>query len=104
MRPSQLIKCDSPGCVSTDWEAHAIPAVDVDPETIRLIMISECTPASPSDYFYAPGQPLFGATTIQAFRDAGQDMRSVGDILGLGVYLTTALKCRKRSPLVSKEA
>jgi uracil-DNA glycosylase len=104
MRPSQKVRCETPGCVSMNWKAHAIPDVEIDPATIRIIMISECTPASLSEHFYSPGQPLFATTTIQAFRDAGQQVQSIGDILGLGVYLTTAVKCGKTGSLVSKEA
>jgi uracil-DNA glycosylase len=32
---------------------------------------------------------------VQAFRDAGAQVASVEDILNLGVYLTTAVKCGK---------
>jgi uracil-DNA glycosylase len=103
MRPSLKLKCDSPGCASTDWQTHAIPDVEIDPSTVRLIMISECPPASASEYFYAKGQPLFATTTIQAFRDAGQDVNSIGDILALGVYLTTAVKCAKTGYLLANE-
>jgi uracil-DNA glycosylase len=39
--------------------------------------------------------PLFEQTTVQAFKDAGAEVKSIQDILGLGVYLTTAVKCGK---------
>jgi uracil-DNA glycosylase len=58
-------------------------------------MIAEASPADPADYFYAEGDPLFEQTTVQAFRDAGAAVSSVQDILDLGVYLTTAVKCGK---------
>jgi uracil-DNA glycosylase len=32
---------------------------------------------------------------MQAFREAGVQVSSISDILGLGVYLTTAVKCGK---------
>ncbi len=38
---------------------------------------------------------MFSQTTVQAFRDAGADVSSIQDILNLGVYLTTAVKCGK---------
>ncbi len=59
-------------------------------------MISEAAPADSGDYYYAKGKPLFQETTVQAFRDAGVDVTSVGDILELGFYLTTAVKCGKK--------
>ncbi|MBM3135895.1 MAG: uracil-DNA glycosylase, partial [Chloroflexi bacterium] len=58
-------------------------------------MISEAAPADPGDYYYAPGNPLFQQTTVQAFQDAGAQVSSIADILDLGVYLTTAVKCGK---------
>jgi len=58
-------------------------------------MISEAAPAGLDDYYYAEGNPLFAQTTVQAFNDAGADVSSMQDILDLGVYLTTAVKCGK---------
>jgi hypothetical protein len=51
--------------------------------------------SDPAAYYYAPGEPLFERTTVQAFRDAGADVGSIADIVRLGVYLTTAVKCGK---------
>jgi uracil-DNA glycosylase len=58
-------------------------------------MVSEAAPPNPDDYYYAKGNPLFQQTTVQAFRDAGVQVASVEDILNLGAYLTTAVKCGK---------
>ncbi|MBN1659257.1 MAG: uracil-DNA glycosylase [Anaerolineae bacterium] len=58
-------------------------------------MISEAAPTEPADHYYAGGESLFEQTTVQAFRDAGAEVSSIHDILGLGVYLTTAVKCGK---------
>jgi uracil-DNA glycosylase len=60
-----------------------------------MIMISEAAPADRDDYYYAEGDPLFQQTTVQAFNDAGVKVESIQDILNLGVYLTTAVKCGK---------
>ena len=59
------------------------------------MLISEAAPADADDNYYAAGEPLFGQTTVQAFQDAGVDVHSIHDILALGVYLTTAVKCGK---------
>jgi uracil-DNA glycosylase len=69
--------------------------VEVDPEQVRIILISEAAPPDPGDYYYAPGDPLFQRTTVEAFRDAGAEVSSIQDVLDLGVYLTTAVKCAK---------
>lgn len=47
------------------------------------------------DYYYAAGNPAFQQTTVLAFNDAGVQVGSIADILKLGVYLTTAVKCAK---------
>jgi uracil-DNA glycosylase len=60
-----------------------------------MIMISEAAPENPKDYYYAKGDSLFQKTTVQAFNDAGAKVESMRDILDLGVYLTTAVKCGK---------
>ena len=52
-------------------------------------------PASPNQYYYAGADSLFQRTTVQAFNDAGAKVSSVRDLVGLGVYFTTAVKCGK---------
>jgi uracil-DNA glycosylase len=71
--------------------------VEVKPQKISMIMISEATPPNLDDYYYSMGNPLFQRTTVQAFNDAGAHVASVQDIINLGVYLTTAVKCGKTS-------
>jgi uracil-DNA glycosylase len=72
-----------------------VPGIDLKPETISIVMVSETVPGDPEDYYYAKGKPLFQETTVQAFKDAGCDVSSVKDIVARGVYLTTAVKCAK---------
>ena len=95
MRVSQLVKCEKFPCADVRHECFIIPEIDVKPEEVSIVMISEAAPASPSDYYYAKGDSLFQQTTVQAFNDAGADVSSVQDILNLGVYLTTTVKCGK---------
>lgn len=77
-----------------------LPDMDIDPERIFIIMIAECAPEDPNDYFYAGNSALFEKTTVQAFNDAGAEVSSIEDILKLGVYLTTAIKCRKKEYVI----
>ncbi|MBU1227990.1 MAG: uracil-DNA glycosylase [Actinobacteria bacterium] len=58
-------------------------------------MVSESPAPDPNDDFHAPGEPFFLKTTAQAFADAGFPISSMGDVLELGVYVTTAVKCGK---------
>jgi uracil-DNA glycosylase len=60
-----------------------------------MVMISEAAPPTASDYYYAGHGSVFEQTTVQAFKDAGADVSSMRDIVRLGVYLTTAVKCGK---------
>jgi len=58
-------------------------------------MISEAPPGNLGDYFYAAKHPFYLETTVQAFNDAGFKVACMKDILNLGVYVTTAIKCGK---------
>jgi uracil-DNA glycosylase len=95
MRVCEYIRCTEFPCVGVNHDCYIVPDVDVKPEDIAVVMISEAAPADLSDYYYAKDDPLFQQTTVQAFNDAGADVASIRDILDLGVYLTTAVKCGK---------
>lgn len=41
------------------------------------------------------GTPLFQQTTVQTFKNTGADVSSIQDLLDLGIYFTTAVKCEK---------
>ena len=95
MQVNQLIGCRHFPCGDVRHECYVVPDVDVDPQKVSIVLISESAPADPADFYYAAGNPLFAQTTVQAFRDAGTDVASVADILRMGVYLTAAVKCGK---------
>ena len=95
MQVNQLIGCRHFPCGDVRHECYVVPDVDVDPQKVSIVLISESAPADPADFYYAAGNPLFAQTTVQAFRDAGAGVASVADILRMGVYLTAAVKCGK---------
>jgi uracil-DNA glycosylase len=95
MQVSKLIGCQEFPCSDVRHECYIVPDIEIEPEKISIAMISEAAPASPDDYYYAGGDALFQQTTVQAFNDAGADVSSIQDILDMGVYLTTAVKCGK---------
>lgn len=95
MKTGDLIQCTALPCADVNHECYVIPSIDVQPERVSIVLISEAAPQNPADDYYAPGNPLFAQTTVQAFRDAGADASSMEDLLNLGVYLTTAVKCGK---------
>jgi uracil-DNA glycosylase len=95
MRVSECVGCRDFACVDVDHSCYIVPDIDVEPDSISIVMISEAAPADAGDYYYAGGEALFEQTTVQAFNDAGTEATSIQDILGLGIYLTTAVKCGK---------
>ena len=103
MRVSQCVGCKAFPCRDVRHESYLVPDVDLEPSKIRIAMVSEAAPHDTGDHYYAAGEPLFGRTTVQAFRDAGADVSSVRDLLKRGIYLTTAVKCGKKAYAISTE-
>ena len=95
MRPREFVGCESFPCIDVRNECYVVPDVDVVPEDVAIVLVSGAAPADLTDFYYSSGNPLFAQTTVQAFRDAGASVGSIQDILDLGVYLTTAVKCGK---------
>jgi uracil-DNA glycosylase len=95
MRVTDHVRCDDFPCGDVRHAAHHVPAAEVDPATIRVVLVSEAVPADPADGYEAAGNPLFARTTAEAFRDAGFDVASIADVRALGVHCTTAVKCAK---------
>ena len=98
---SDQIQCVDFPCGDIVTDAYAVPEIDIDPLGISVIMISEVSPLDQNDHFYAPGTPFYLETTLQAFNNAGVDASSIDDILSLGVYITTAIKCAKTDYAIS---
>ena len=95
MRVSECVKCLKYACGDVQHAGYIVPDIDLNPQDISILLISEAAPANPSDYYYAAGDPDYQRTTVQAFNAAGEGIESIQDILELGVYLTTAVKCAK---------
>jgi len=95
MRVNKCIGCQNFPCQDVRHAGYVIPNADLDPQKVKIAMISEAAPENPDDYYYAAGEPLFQQTTLLAFQDAGAPVKCFPDILDLGVYLTSAVKCAK---------
>ena len=95
MRVSQCVGCSGFPCSDVKHDGYVVPNVNVKPETVSIVMVSEAAPENADDYYYAKGNSLFQQTTVQAFNEAGANVSSVKDIVNRGVYLTTAVKCGK---------
>ena len=95
MRINRCVGCKDFPCGDVNTKCYCIPDVNVDVEAVRMVLISEAAPENAADHYYAKGNPLFAETTVQAFRDAGADVSSMRDLIDMGIYLTTAIKCGK---------
>ena len=80
------------------------PDCELDLEKIKVIMISEVPPQNPDDGFYSDKpQPDYMKTTLGLFEKASVSVKSIGDILDLGIYITTAVKTPKSGYTVEPE-
>ena len=84
MKVSSRVRCEQFPCTDVNTNCYLVPSVKVDPDGVTMVMISEAAPEDSNDYYYAKGDPLYQATTVQAFKDAGADVSSIRDLLDLG--------------------
>jgi uracil-DNA glycosylase len=95
MRVNECVGCDSFPCQDVKHDLYQLPDIEIDPEDVRLVMISEAAPQNPGDYYYAGEGALFAQTTVQAFNFAGVVVASLQALLEMGIYFTSAVKCGK---------
>ena len=89
------IACNDFSCSDVNHKCYMVPDIDINPENVSIVLISECAPENSSDYYYSGQDSLFQKTTVQAFNDAGVKVKNTKELIDLGVYLTTAIKCGK---------
>ena len=77
--------------------------VEVDPASIRAILINEVVPADPLQDFYGASGEEYLSTTIPLFQQAGLEVQAIQDILRMGVYITNAVKTPKTTYAIEKE-
>lgn len=58
MRVSDCLGCNGFPCEDVNHSCYLIPNIDINPENILIVMISEAAPPDPKDYFYAGGAHL----------------------------------------------
>lgn len=78
--------------------------IDIDPLTIRAIMINEVVPSDPSQDFYGAPSADYLKTTIPLFQRAGAEVTSIQEILQMGIYITNAVKMPKTEYAVDKSS
>jgi hypothetical protein len=101
MRPNDFVRCTDFPCQDVNKKCYTVPSIETHPDKIKTLLISEPPPEDSGDYFYAPKNPSYAQTTVQAFNDADFHATSMKDILNLGAYVTTAIKCAKTQYSIS---
>ena len=72
------------------------PDCEIAPGKIKAIMINEVVPKNPEDWFYSKSDdPENRRNAFGLFEGAGVHVKSMADILDLGIYITAALKTPK---------
>ena len=89
--------CRNFPCLDVNHDGYVIPITRLDPEKITIAMISEAAPQDTGDYYYAGSQAAFEQSTLDVFQKAGLPVDSFQEVIDLGVYLTSAVKCAKVS-------
>lgn len=95
LKPCDFVKCTDFPCRDVQHSGYYVPDIEIDPLEISIVMISESSPVELKDHFYKSPPGLFAETTLLAFQEAGIPIKSIEDILAMGIYLTTAVKCAK---------
>jgi hypothetical protein len=50
MRVSDALRCNDFPCSDVRHECYQVPGVEIDPEDVSIVLISEAAPADPADY------------------------------------------------------
>ena len=78
--------------------------IDIDPLTIKAIMINEVVPSDPVQDFYGAPDADYLKTTIPLLQGAGAEVVSIQDILKRGIYITNAVKTPKTDYAIDKSS
>jgi uracil-DNA glycosylase len=87
-----------------DVESLQLPDCNIDPNRIKTIMISEVPSLNPDDGFYSnTAQSDYMKSTLGLFEKANVNVKSMQEIIDLGIYITTAVKTPKTEYTVATE-
>ncbi len=76
--------------------------IEIDPPTIKAIMVNEVVPSDPIQDFYGAADADYLKTTIPLFQMAGAKVTSIQDILQKEIYITNAVKTPKSEYNIDK--
>ena len=78
--------------------------LEIDPLTIKAIMINEVVPADSAGDFYGEPDADYLKTTIPLFQKAGIEVNNIQDILQKGIYITNAVKTPKSDYTIERSS
>ena len=78
--------------------------IEIDPLMIKAIMINEVVPSDALQDFYGVPDADYLKTTIPLFQGAGAEVKSIQDILQMGIYITNAVKTPKTEYVIEKNS
>lgn len=78
--------------------------LEIDPLTIKAIMINEVVPADSAGDFYGEPDADYLKTTIPLFQNAGIEVKNIQDILQKGIYITNAVKTPKSDYTIERSS
>ncbi len=78
--------------------------VEIDPLTIKAVMINEVVSSDPSQDFYGTPDADYLKTTIPLLQAAGAEVSSIQDVLQMGIYITNAVKTPKTAYTIEKSS
>ena len=78
--------------------------IEIDPLMIKAIMINEVVPSDVLQDFYGVPDADYLKTTIPLFQGAGAEVKSIQDILQMGIYITNAVKTPKTEYAIEKSS
>ncbi len=92
---NKCFECVDFPCQDVNHDQYLLPRVSLNPLAVKVVLISEAVPANPADDYYAGEEAAYAKTTLEAFHQAGVSALSFQDLLGMGFYFTSAVKCGK---------
>jgi uracil-DNA glycosylase len=95
MKVKTWVNCLDFPCQDVQQSSYIVPDIEIDPAKVSIVMISEAAPQNSADYYYAGPEALFVKTTLQAFNDAGVKATTLKELLDMGIYFSTGVKCGK---------
>jgi len=81
------------------------PELEINPESIKIVMINEIVADQPENDFYSMSQeksPYIEAAQ-HLFSQAGIQIESIEDLLKMGIYVTSAIKLPKTETTINNE-